>query len=315
MTPSEITALFQAAAALVTVGGVGLVLKSSLFTVKQQTAAIIERLGKFQKTATAGLNWKVPFIDKIVQVVDLRPIQADFNPQICTKDNVFVTIPFSPHYIIKDPQKFVYGLTNPEKQLESFALNVLRPAVTKMNLADLASSQDEIQKTIDDNLKHKMEPYGIEVLELVMGQPAPSDEVKAVFDEVMASQRRKEATLNDASAEAKGIIKKAAADAQALRLRGRGIAWEREEVFKGMDKIVAELDKNGIRPEMAVALMLATNAQDATVKAAGKGSIVITTPDAGTALQSLYGLTAQLHTPQRNDPQSPASKGKSPEVP
>jgi regulator of protease activity HflC (stomatin/prohibitin superfamily) len=126
---------------------IGLFLFTGFFTVKQQTAAIVERFGKFKRIAGAGLNFKIPLIDKVAGRISLRVQQLDVKVETKTKDNVFVVVMVSVQYFVI-PEKVVdafYKLQNAEAQITSYVYDVVRARVPNIILDDVFETKDDIR--------------------------------------------------------------------------------------------------------------------------------------------------------------------------
>ncbi|GAL62317.1 putative stomatin/prohibitin-family membrane protease subunit YbbK [Algibacter lectus] len=110
------------------------ILISSFFTVKQQTAAIVERFGRFQGIRQSGLNWKVPLVDRIAGRLSLKIQQLDVIVETKTKDDVFVRLKVSVQYkVIKEKvEDAFYKLDYPHDQITSYVFDVVRAEVPKM---------------------------------------------------------------------------------------------------------------------------------------------------------------------------------------
>lgn len=109
------------------------------FTVKQQTAIVLERFGKFHSVRTPGLQFKIPIVDKIAGKVSLKIQQLDVVVETKTKDDVFVRLKISVQYqVIKDQvYDAFYKLDNPYTQITSYVFDVVRAEVPKLRLDDV----------------------------------------------------------------------------------------------------------------------------------------------------------------------------------
>ena len=117
---------------------------TGLFTVKQQTAAIVEQFGRFKRVAGAGLNFKIPLIDRVAGRLSLRVRQLDVRVETKTKDNVFVFVIVSVQYFVI-PEKVVdafYKLQNAEAQITSYVYDVVRARVPSIKLDDVLETKD-----------------------------------------------------------------------------------------------------------------------------------------------------------------------------
>ncbi|HCX55760.1 MAG TPA: SPFH domain-containing protein, partial [Sphingobacterium sp.] len=119
---------------------------ASFYTVKQESAAVIERLGKFLKVSHAGLHLKIPFLDQIAKRLNLRIKQLDVIIDTKTLDNVFIKMKVSVQYqVIRDNVKDAYyRLENPENQITSYVFDVVRAEVPKTKLDDVFVRKDDI---------------------------------------------------------------------------------------------------------------------------------------------------------------------------
>jgi regulator of protease activity HflC (stomatin/prohibitin superfamily) len=114
------------------------ILLSSLFTVQSGDAAVIQRFGKFHRTAAAGLGIKLPFVETKM-TLSLRVQQADLSMESKTRDNVFVSIPVSIQYAV-DPRRIyeaVYTLSSPRAQMEAIVNNILLGHIPSMEFDEV----------------------------------------------------------------------------------------------------------------------------------------------------------------------------------
>lgn len=116
------------------------IIGSTLYVVKQQTVAIVERFGRYQKTASSGIHIRMPFgIDKIAARVQLRLLQTEIIVETKTKDNVFVTLNIATQYRVNEQNvtDAYYKLMKPESQIKSYIEDALRSSVPKLTLDEL----------------------------------------------------------------------------------------------------------------------------------------------------------------------------------
>jgi regulator of protease activity HflC (stomatin/prohibitin superfamily) len=134
--------LFYAVIALFVLGTI----LSGFYQVKTAEAIVIQRMGKFNRVANAGINFKLPWLDQIAGRIDLRVQQLALDVETKTKDNVFVKMPVSVQYHVI-PEKVYeafYKLANPKQQISSYVFNVILGHVPKMNLDDAFLQQSDI---------------------------------------------------------------------------------------------------------------------------------------------------------------------------
>lgn len=116
------------------------IVASTLYVVRQQTVAIIERFGKYQTTSTSGIHIRLPFgIDKIAARIQLRLLQSEIVVETKTKDNVFVTLNVATQYRVNEQNvtDAYYKLMRPEAQIKSYIEDALRSSVPKLTLDEL----------------------------------------------------------------------------------------------------------------------------------------------------------------------------------
>ncbi len=233
MSPSSFIPLI----ALVTLAVIAIwVLSSALFTVEQQTAAVIERFGKFLRLADAGLGFKIPIIDRINQRVSLRVQQLDVTVESKSKDNVFVELAIVIQYQVREDriQDAVYRLTDHQRQIESYVFDVVRAQVPIMTLEEAFENKDSIATAVDTDLTGRMEQYGYEIVNVLVNDIDPDERVKVAMNEVQAAHREREAAVQRAEANRITLVKQAEAEAESKKLQGEGLANQRKAIAQGL---------------------------------------------------------------------------------
>lgn len=213
---------------------------SSIYTVSQQTAYIVERLGKFSNVATAGLNFKIPFIDRIAGKLSLRVMQLDIKAETKTLDNVFVHITTSVQYYVM-PERVsdaFYQLNDPTKQINAYIYDVVRAKVPKLNLDDLFANKDEIATAIKTELQHTMQDFGFGIVNALVTNIEPDNRVKDAMNEINSAQRMRVAASEKGEAEKILKVKLAQAEAESKALQGQGIADQRKAIIHGLQESV-----------------------------------------------------------------------------
>lgn len=216
---------------------------SCAFTVGQQDVLIIQRLGKFHKLATAGLNFKLPIIDQKAGRMNLRVRELDIPGQFKTKDNVFMDMMIRVQYTVI-PERVAdafYKLSSPEQQIAAFVLNVVRTEVAKMDLKEVFEHQDTIGNAVNTALSIRMSEFGFEIMNSLINEIRPAQEVVNAMNAVVASENTKIAARNEGEAHKMRTVLQAEADAEAKRLQGEGIAKQREAIVGGLALSVESL--------------------------------------------------------------------------
>ncbi|HWY14076.1 MAG TPA: SPFH domain-containing protein [Rhizomicrobium sp.] len=258
-------------------------LSATFFTVEQQSRAIIERFGRYVRTAAPGLNVKIPLIDGIAQRVSLRVQQLPVEVETKTLDNVFVKLFVAVQYRVVEGQEAdsYYKLQNHVDQITSYVLDVVRAKVPKMNLDEVFEKKDEVGTSVKTELDASMKIYGFEIPNALVTDVNPADNVKAAMNEIQTQQRLQVAAAAKGEANKILIVKNAEAEAESKRLQGEGIAKQRRAIVDGLrESIAAFTDKIGdvTAPEV-LKLVLMTQYFD-TMKEIGvsSGSKVILMP-------------------------------------
>lgn len=246
------------------------ILISSFFTVKQQTAAIIERFGKFQSIRQSGLQMKIPLVDRIAGRLSLKIQQLDVLIETKTLDDVFVKIKVSVQFLVLRAQVYdaFYKLEYPHDQITSFVFDVVRAEVPKMKLDDVFVKKDDIAIAVKRELQEYMSEYGYDIIKTLVTDIDPDAQVKAAMNRINASEREKIAAQFEGDAARILIVEKAKAEAESKRLQGQGIADQRREIARGLEESVEVLNKVGINSQEASALIVVTQHYD-TLQAIG----------------------------------------------
>ncbi|MBU3820623.1 SPFH domain-containing protein [Flavobacteriaceae bacterium XHP0103] len=237
---------------------------SSFFIVKQQTAAIIERFGKFQSIRHSGLQLKIPLIDRIAGKLSLKIQQLDVIVETKTLDDVFVRIKVSVQYRVLSQKVYdaFYKLDYPHEQITSYVFDVVRAEVPKMKLDDVFVKKDDIALAVKAELNDAMLEYGFDIIKTLVTDIDPDAQVKAAMNRINASEREKIAAQFEGDAARILIVEKAKAEAESKRLQGQGIADQRREIARGLEESVEVLNRVGINSQEASALIVVTQHYD-----------------------------------------------------
>lgn len=242
----------------------------SLFTVKQQTAVIIERFGKYHSIRQSGLHFKIPVIDRIAGRVNLKIQQLDVIIETKTKDNVFVKMKVSVQFKVLPERVYeaFYKLEFPHDQITSYVFDVVRAEVPKLILDDVFERKDDIAIAVKRELNDAMITYGYDIINTLITDIDPDIQVKNAMNRINAADREKTAAEYEAEAQRIRIVAKAKAEAESKRLQGQGIADQRREIARGLVESVDVLNRVGINSQEASALIVVTQHYD-TLQAIG----------------------------------------------
>ena len=248
---------------------------SGLFTVDQQTRAIVERFGKFLKISGPGLNFKIPLIDSISGRVTHRVRELEITVESKTKDDVFVDLLIAVQFFVRESDDAVraahYKLMNPQQQISSYVFDTVRALVPEMPIDHVFSEKEKIALAVKERLQDIMEDFGYTIMQALVNDIQPDSEVKKAMNKVNASARLKEAAKNEAEAQKIRVIAEAEAEARAKELQGAGIARQRLAIARGLKESVDACAEAGISPSEATKMVLLTQHYD-TVTAVGSRS-------------------------------------------
>ena len=247
-----------------------IILISAFFFVFQQTAAIVERFGKFHSIRQSGLRFKIPLVDRIAGRLSLKIQQLDVIIETKTLDDVFVRLKVSVQYKVIKLKVYdaFYKLDYPHDQITSYVFDVVRAEVPKMKLDDVFVKKDDIALAVKAELNDAMSGYGFDIIKTLVTDIDPDAQVKQAMNRINASEREKIAAQFEGDAARILIVEKAKAEAESKRLQGQGIADQRREIARGLEESVEVLNKVGINSQEASALIVVTQHYD-TLQAIG----------------------------------------------
>ena len=247
---------------------------AAFFIVKQQSAAIIERFGRFQSIRQSGLQLKIPLIDRIAGRLSLKIQQLDVIVETKTLDDVFVRLKISVQYkVVKEKvYEAFYKLDYPHEQITSYVFDVVRAEVPKMKLDDVFVKKDDIAIAVKTELNEAMMDYGYDIIKTLVTDIDPDAQVKEAMNRINASEREKIAAQFEGDAARILIVEKAKAEAESKRLQGQGIADQRREIARGLEESVEVLNKVGINSQEASALIVVTQHYDTLQSIGGESN-------------------------------------------
>ena len=260
------------------------ILISMLYVVRQQSVAIVERFGRYQKIATSGIHMRLPFgIDKIAARIQLRLLQSEIVVETKTKDNVFVMMNVATQYRVNEQNvtDAYYKLMRPEAQIKSYIEDALRSSVPKLTLDDLFEKKDEIALEVQHQVAEEMTTYGYIIVKTLITKVEPDAEVKQSMNEINAAQRKRVAAQELAEADKIKIVTAAEAEAEKDRLHGVGIAQQRKAIVDGLAESIAELKEAnvGMSEEQIMSILLTNQYLDTLNTFAAKGNQTLFLPN------------------------------------
>ena len=188
--------------------------------VPQSKAYVIERLGAYKATWSAGLNVKMPFIERIAKVVSLKEQVADFDPQpVITKDNVTMQIDTVVYFQITDPKLFTYGIEQPMVAIENLSATTLRNIIGDLELDQCLTSRDIINSKMRSILDEATDPWGIKVNRVELKNILPPKEIQNAMEKQMKAERERREAILRAEGEKRAAILEAEGEKESAILR------------------------------------------------------------------------------------------------
>lgn len=232
--------------ALAGIAVIVLIIAASLYTVEQQSIAIVQRLGRFHREAGPGIHMKIPILDRVAGRINLRVQQLDVAIDTKTEDNVFVKMIVSVQYFVLPEAVYAayYKLDDARRQITSYVFDVVRAQVPNIKLDDVFAKKDDIAEAVKVELSHVMEGFGYGIMKALVTDIEPDARVKEAMNEINAAQRMRVAANEKGEAERILKVKLAEGDAQSKALQGRGIADQRQAIVAGLRDSVDEFQRS-----------------------------------------------------------------------
>jgi regulator of protease activity HflC (stomatin/prohibitin superfamily) len=281
-------------------------LKTSIKFVPQNRAFVIERFGKYQSTKEAGLNFIVPFIDRISADRSLKEKAVDVPEQSAiTKDNISLSVDGVLYFRVLDPYKATYGIDDYEFAVTQLAQTTMRSELGKMELDKTFEERDVLNINIVAAINDAAGPWGIQVLRYEIKDIVPPQSVMEAMEAQMKAERVKraqilesegdrQAAINRAEGQKASVVLAAEADKEEQVLRAEGEAKAIVAVATAQAEALRQVGEAAATPEgqKAIQLDLATKAIEAK-HAIAKESSVVLLPDSST---EAAGVVAQAMT-------------------
>lgn len=250
---------------------------ASVKLIPQGEAAVIERLGRYTRTASGGLTFLVPYIDRVRERVDTRERVVSFPPQaVITQDNLTVAIDTVVTFQINDPAKAIYGVDNYLVGVEQISVATLRDVVGGMTLEETLTSRETINRRLRGELDAATAKWGLRIsrVELKAIDPPPSiqqsmemqmkadREKRAMIltaegkreSDIKTAEGEKQARILSAEGEKHAAILAAEAERQAMMLRAEGERAAKYLAAQGearaIQKVNAAIKSSGVTPEL-----------------------------------------------------------------
>lgn len=211
----------------------------SIRIVRQATAVVVERLGKYRKTLDTGIHLVFPFIDRTSKPISLKEIVADFKPQpVITKDNVTMQIDTVVYFQITDAKLYTYGVEQPIKAIENLTATTLRNIVGELELDQTLTSRDTVNTKMRLILDEATDPWGIKINRVELKNILPPKDIQDAMDKQMKAERERRELILRAEGEKRSSILVAEGEKQSKILRA--------EAEKTAKILAAEAEKEAL---------------------------------------------------------------------
>jgi regulator of protease activity HflC (stomatin/prohibitin superfamily) len=199
------------------------IISRTIKIVPQKQVKIIERLGKFHKTANAGMNIILPFLDAVRATIDIREQITQIEPQpVITRDNVTMEVDAVIYYVVADPVRATYEIQNLKWGLEQLTLSALRNVVGALDLDHTLTSRDTINGQLRATLDTATQQWGVKIMRVELKTIAPPEEIKLTMEKQMTAERSRRATVTQAEGEKSSAILRAEGAKQAKIVNAEG---------------------------------------------------------------------------------------------
>jgi len=193
---------------------------SGIKIVPQSKAYVVERLGAYHRTMQTGLNYVIPFFERIANQVSLKEIVKDFAPQpVITKDNVTMQIDTVVYFQITDPKMYTYGVENPVSAIENLTATTLRNIIGELELDETLTSRDVINTKMRSILDEATDPWGIKVNRVEVKNILPPRDIQEAMEKQMRAERERREAILRAEGEKKAAILTAEGEKESTILR------------------------------------------------------------------------------------------------
>ena len=288
-----------------------LVVITNIVIVPQSMVYVVERLGSYSETWSAGLHVKIPFLERVAKKVSLKEQVADFPPQpVITRDNVTMQIDTVVFFQVMDAKLYTYGVNQPIAAIESLSATTLRNIIGEMELDHTLTSRDTINSKITAILDEATDKWGIKVNRVEVKNIIPPREIQEAMEKQMKAERERRESILQAEGQKQSQILVAEGEKQSAILRADAAKQAKimeAEAEKTAKILAAEAESEAImkvQQATADALKLLNEAapNDQVVKlkaletmtkvADGKATKIIIPSE----LQGLAGLAASAKT-------------------
>ena len=221
-----------------------LVLIRCIVIVPQSNDFVVEWLGVYKETWSAGLHLKVPFVERIARRVSLKEEVADFPPQpVITRDNVTMMIDTVVFFQVFDAKAYAYGVNRPIQAIENLSATTLRDIIGSMSLDETLTSRDLINTKITATLDEATDRWGIKVNRIELKNIEPPAEIRQAMEKQMKADREKRASILLAEGEKQAAITRAEGEKESAILRAEAVKEQKIREAEGQAQALLLVQK------------------------------------------------------------------------
>jgi regulator of protease activity HflC (stomatin/prohibitin superfamily) len=200
-----------------------IVLLRTIKIVPQKQVKIIERLGKYHRTAEAGLNTILPFLDSVRDTIDMREQITKIEPQpVITRDNVTMEVDAVIYYLVADPVRATYEVQNLKWGLEQLTLSALRNVIGQLDLDHTLASRDTTNSQLRAALDSATQQWGVKVMRIELKNITPPEEIRLTMEKQMTAERTRRAVVTTAEGDKASAILRAEGQKQSQIVNAEG---------------------------------------------------------------------------------------------
>lgn len=264
-----------------------IILATGLRVVPEANVYVIERLGKYKETWSAGVHVLIPVIDKIARKISMKEQVADFEPQsVITKDNVTMTVDSVVYFRIIDPKALTYGVERPIAAIENLCATTLRNIIGSLTLDETLTSRETINAETIKVLDDATNKWGIDITRVEVQNINPPKSIQDAMEKQMRAEREKREAILIAEGEKQSAITRAEGEKESAILRADAVKEQRIREAQGEAEAIKRMAEaradaidliNKAKPSKEY---LAIRSMEATEKMAdGKATKVIVPSD------------------------------------
>lgn len=294
----------------------GSAIAGSTRIVKTGEQALVENLGIYKRKLDPGLNFLVPFLDKVVYQETIRERVLDIPPQPCiTRDNVSITVDAVVYWRIMDLEKAYYKVQNIQTAMVNLVLTQIRAEVGKLELDETFTARAQLSIILLEELDEATDPWGVKVTRIELRDIIPAQAVQEAMELQMSAERKKraavltsegerEAAVNSAKGRAEAQILQAEAQQKAIVLKAQ--ADRQQQVLRAQAtaeslQIIGKVLQTDPQAKEALQFVLAQNYIDMGMTIGASNSSKVMFMDPKTIPASIEGMKAIVSDTERSD--------------